>query len=92
MSAPEPEGVWVRYCHVHQWLSPTFYRQADWIRSCGTEHNRRTVCMTGTVGRLEYGTGAAKVAARLPEWAQATYWGRKGDEFFAAALSEDEQP
>lgn len=85
-TAPQQEGVWIRYCTEHQWLSPTYYRYDDVVASHGVHGRGVQGCRPGTIGRLELGTPAAVVADRLPEWARQAYWGTVVERFFDQEL------
>lgn len=84
----QAEGVWIRYCTEHQWLSPTYYTYEDVLMSHGVHGRGVQGCHPGTVGRLPVGTPAAVVAERLPEWARGLYWGTVLDRFFAQELGD----
>lgn len=88
-TATDPEGVWIRYCEPCKWLSPTFYRYADLLASFAEHNKGNGRCFPRTIGRLEYGTAAAVVAARLPEWAREAYWGSVADRYFTGQESAD---
>lgn len=85
---PAAEGVWIRYCTAHKWLSPTYYWWDDVVASHGVHGRGVQGCRPGTIGRLPYGTGAAVVAERLPEWARGPYWGTVIERVFEQELGE----